>query len=229
MRMRSVISMLMLIGWGLGACNSVPSGTGGGGLASQVNAKATQIAQHIGGSAGFGGMAMQGYYAHAQGGMSFADAQDLADADATMMVTIQNDSTQSCTVHLAYIASAVGLTDQTRDVEVAAGDEVTVEVPCAEMMGTGSLETPGASACQLADGETIDNRMSVPGFLGLDYQCGDGYRFMLTPDTDDLDGDGDTTELIMSSEALQLHLQNGGPSGHMHGAGEGMMGSHWGL
>jgi len=68
--------------------------------------------------------------------------------------------------------------------------------------------------------------MTVPAFLGLDYECEDTYRFTLTPDVDDLDGDGDTTELIVQSDALGLHMMNGGPFGHMHGGGMGMMGPH---
>lgn len=222
---RVPVATLLMFGvtaWFAGCNNSV---TGGAELASLVDAKATDVAERIGGSDGFGGTGMEGYLTHAQGGIRFVDADDLADASSSMMITIENDSPQDCTVHFAYIASHLGLTEQTQNVEIAAGDEVSIEVPCAEIMGMGSVEVPGATACHLADGEAIDNMMSVPGFLSLDYACGDSYRFMLAPDTEDRDGDGDTSELLMSSDALQMHMSSGGPMGHQHGDGSGMMGS----
>jgi len=122
----------------------------------------------------------------------------------------------------------MGLDEQTEDADVPAGDETTIEIPCAEVIGMGSLETPDAAACHLADGQAVDNAMSVPAFLGLDYRCGQVYQFMLAPDADDLDGDGDTEELIMQSDAIRMHALDGGPTGHMHGGDSGMMGPHMG-
>jgi hypothetical protein len=75
----------------------------------------------------------------------------------------------------------------------------------------------------------VDNTFAVPGFLNLDYTCGGVYACTPTADADDLDdldGDGDTTELILITDGMQLHMQNGGPTGHHHGMGTGMMGSH---
>jgi len=209
-------------------CTNLGQPSGGGELVSLVNAKATAVAEQVGGADGFGGMMMEGYFEHAEQQIRFDDDNDLADPNATLMVTVQNDSTQDCTFHVAFLASNLGLDEQTEDADVAAGGETTIELPCAEMMGMGALETPGVAACQLADGQVVDNVMSVPAFLGLDYQCGDAYTFVLTPDTNDLDGDGDTEELIMQSDAMSMHLSNGGPTGHMHGDGSGMMGQHMG-
>jgi hypothetical protein len=41
----------------------------------------------------------------------------------------------------------------------------------------------------------------------------------LTVDIDDLDGDGDTEELLATTEALYLHIGPGGISGHGHMGG----------
>jgi len=193
-----------------------------------VDAKAAAVAGQVGGVGGFGGTMMDGYFEHAEQQIHFESVDDLADPNGTMMISAQNGSTQPCTVHIAYVTSPIGLDEQTEDADVAAGEEITIEIPCAEMVGMGALETTGVAACHLADGQAVDNVMSVPGFLGLDYQCGPIYAFILTPDTDDLDGDGDTEELIMQSEAMRLHAFDGGPMGHMHGNGRGMMGPHLG-
>ena len=158
----------------------------------------------------------------------FDAADDLADPNATVTITVENGSAQACTFHVAYLAGYIGLDEQTEDAEVPAGEETTIEIPCAEIIGMGSLGTPGPAACHLADGQAVDNVMSVPAFLGLDYQCGQLYQFMLTPDADDLDGDGDTEELIMQGDALRMHALDGGPMGHVHGNDQGMMGPHMG-
>ncbi|MBI1827274.1 MAG: hypothetical protein HY287_03730 [Planctomycetes bacterium] len=203
-----------------------PNATGN--LAPLVDAKAVAVAEQVGGVAGFGGTMMDGYFNHAEQQIHFDSANDLADSNAHMTIAMRNNSTQTCTFHVAYLASHMGLDDQTEDAIVPAGGQTTIEIPCAEMVGMGSLETPGAVACQLANGQTVDNVMSVPAFLGLDYQCGQMYQFMLTPDTNDLDNDGDTKELIVQSDAMRMHSLDGGPTGHMHGNGQGMMGSHMG-
>ena len=36
-------------------------------------------------------------------------------------------------------------------------------------------------------------------------------------------------ELIIVSDAMDFHMMNGGPMGHAHGSGPGMMGSHMGM
>ena len=199
-----------------------------GELAPFVDAKAVAVAEQIGGAAGFGGMMMDGYFDHAEQQIRFDAADDLADPDAAVTISVENGSTQACTFHVAYLASHMGLDEQTEDADVPAGDETTIEIPCAEVIGMGSLETPDAAACHLADGQAVDNAMSVPAFLGLDYRCGQVYQFMLAPDADDLDGDGDTEELIMQSDAIRMHALDGGPTGHMHGGDSGMMGPHMG-
>ncbi len=197
-------------------------------LAPLVSAKATAVAEQIGGDQGFGGMLMSGYLNHSPMNMGFDDADDLANADAGMTIRVQNDATQPATCHVRFVASFEGLDEQGIDVEVPANGEATVQIPCSEIVGMGSLETPGAAAGHFADGQTLDNVMTVPGFLGLDYQCGQMHEFVLTPDVDDLDGDGDTDELIMLSQGMEMHMRDGGPMGHRHGDGMGMMGPHVG-
>ena len=43
------------------------------------------------------------------------------------------------------------------------------------------------------------------------------YHLSLVHDVSDLDGDGDTEELVLLSDALQNHMTSVGPFGHMHG------------
>lgn len=198
----------------------------GGQLAPLVDAKAEQVAEQIGGPRGFGGMMMNGYVGHAGPMIRFNTADDLADRDGTMTILLQNDAEQGCTMHLAYLAGHLGLDELLEDVEVPAGGETTIEIPCAEMVGMGSLDTPGAIGCHLFDDEAIDNVMAVPAFLRLDYNCEDTIRFTLTHDVNDLDADGDIEELVLQSDAMRQHLLDGGPMGHGHGGGMGMMGSH---
>ena len=203
-------------------------GIGSDPTVSAVAAKANTVAEFVGGQDGYGGTVMTGYADHAPGQMGFRSASDLALDSGTMMMRLHNQSEEDCTFDMSYVASHMGLDEQMMAVEVAAGETATVEIPCAEMIGMGSLEVPGSRACLLADGEEVDNRMAVPGFLGLDFECGDTYEHFLMPDVDDLDGDGDTEELIIVSDAMEFHMMNGGPTGHGHGDGPGMMGSHMG-
>jgi hypothetical protein len=226
---RKIEPMLLAAALSVAAgCANLGQPSSGGELASLVNAKATAVAEQVGGAGGFGGMMMVGYFEHAERQIHFDNINDLADPNTTMTVTVQNGSSQACTFHVAFLASNLGLDEQTEDADVAAGQQTTITLPCAEMIGMGALETPGAAACHLADGQAVDNAMSLPAFLGLDYECGEMYRFMLTPDTNDLDGDGDTEELIMLSQGMQMHMLDGGPMGHQHGDGGGMMGMHMG-
>lgn len=87
-----------------------------------------------------------------------------------------------------------------------------------------AVDTADRIGGQPAGSETVGNTMAVPGFLGLDYVCGGVHQCFLTPDVDDLDGDGDTEELILLSDVMVLHVADGGAIGHMHGEGSGMMG-----
>ena len=56
--------------------------------------------------------------------------------------------------------------------------------------------------------------------MGMDYACGATYHMYLTPDTGDLNSNGDTNELILMSEAMETHMQPGGMMPH---AGSGNM------
>ena len=149
-------------------CANLGQPSSGGELVPLVNAKATAVAGQVGGAGGFGGMMMVGYFEHAKRQIRFDDMNDLADPNATMTVTVQNGSSQACTFHVAFLAGNLGLDEQTEDADLAAGEGTTIELPCAEMIGMGALETPGAAACHLADGQAVDNVMSLPAFLGLD-------------------------------------------------------------
>lgn len=206
----------------------VPGG-GTSTLVADVAAKATDVANQVGGANGFGGTLMNGYAGHMPGHMGFQTAADLATDASSMMVLLRNDSDQDGTFHLAYMSSHMGLVQQMMDVDVPAGSETTVTIPCSEIVGMGTLDMPGSVGCHLADGQDVDNRMAVPAFLGTDFTCQGTYQCVLTPDVNDLDADGDTTELIIESDAMRLHMTNGGPTGHMHGTGPGMMGSHMGF
>ncbi len=67
---------------------------------------------------------------------------------------------------------------------------------------------------------------------GLDARCRSGIRQCSSSahggGLSDLDGDGDTEELIIISDAMEFRMMNGGPTGHRHGPGPGMGGSHIG-
>lgn len=208
-------------GCGAGLGDGAPTG-----LAGELAAKATDVAGHVGGAEGFGGTLMDGYFGHMPAHMGFGSMGDLAEGGMDVGVVLINESAVACTVHLHYVASYMGLAEQTSDIELEAGEEREVALPCAEIIGTGPLEQPGEAGCHFEDGEAIANTMSVPGFLGVDFACGGTFTCRLTADVDDLDGDGDTEELILLSGAMTRHLLEGGPLGHMHGGGFGMMGSH---
>ena len=204
--------------------------TGDAGLAPLVATKAVAVAEQIGGVNGFGGTMMNRYADHAPRYMGFVYADDLAAQDEPVNVLLHNDSGSEATFHLTYVASYLGLEEQIQDVVVPAGDEATVAIPCAEIIGLGPLEIPGAMGCHLnTDGQEIDNLAAVPVFLGMDYLCGDTVEFRLTADVDDVDRDGDTEELIALSDGLLGHMRNGGPMGHTHRMGMmGMMFGHMG-
>ncbi|GJM25870.1 MAG: hypothetical protein DHS20C16_22850 [Phycisphaerae bacterium] len=209
----------------MGGCTTIPGSSDAN--VGDVAAKAERVAASVGGANGFGGMGMTGYRDHAPNQMGFNSTADLASSSGQMTVRLHNESDEDCQFRLSYFARHEGLGEQMMNVDVNSGGEMTVSIPCAEMVGMGPLETPGEVGCVLGSGETVPNTMAVPGFLGLDFECGGEYEHFLTPDVDDLDGDGDTEELIIQSEGMQFHLQNGGPGGHGHGFGMGMMGPHF--
>lgn len=183
------------------------------GLAADAAKKAEQVAREIGGI-GFGGPMMNGYFDHMDDHMGFHDATDLADHNGTISVTFTNDSGRACTFQYVFMRSADGLDTQTRDVEVPAGGSLTIEMPCAETVGMGSLTEVGAPGGSADDGASFDNRYCVPGFLNSDYACGGGFACTLAPDTNDVDHDGDTTELIIVTSGMQQHMGSGGMGRH---------------
>jgi len=211
-------------------CMTGVLGPGGGdsSAVSDVAAKAIDVASQIGGANGFGGSLMDGYLDHMPDHMGFQDVSDLPSDAALMMVLVRNESDQGGTFHLSYFASQLDFDEHMMDIAVAGGDEAEIEIPCSEIVGLGPLSIPGAPGCDLDDGEKVDNVMAVPGFLGEDFVCGGAYGCVLEQDVNDLDGDGDTEELIILSDAMTFHMMNGGPLGHGHRAGPGMMGSHRG-
>jgi len=200
-------------------CNSITGLSGGDSPASDVAAKAVRVADQIGGAGGFGGTMMTGYRNHVGAQMGFLDADDLALMGQNMMIRLENDSAAICTFHLTYVSSVLGLEEQGEDIDVDPGETADVEIPCAEIVGLGPLEIPGAPGCQQAVTGDIPNTFSMPGFLNLDFACGERFGFTLTPDSDDLDEDGDTEELVLLSDGLVMHLRDGGPLFHSHRGG----------
>lgn len=202
-------------------CNGLPLLPTGSGddLTDAVRDKAETVARQIGGSSGYGGTLMAGYVDHAPLLMGFDDNTRLAPIGSMMTVRFMNETDVDCTFHLNYFAGHMGMDELTDSVEVRGGEQIDFEIPCAEIIGLGDLESPGATGCVLSDGQTLPNTMAMPAFLGLDYTCGGMHEFHLTPDVDDLDGDGDTEELVLVSEALEAHMGFGGPMGHSHRSG----------
>lgn len=189
-------------------------------LVAGVSAKAEDAAQQVGGPTGFGGEQMQGYRQHFGSMMGFRNAGDLADADGQVRVRFHNESDEECTFHLAYIASHMGLEEQTRDVTVGAGETLDVDIPCAELLGLGSTTEVDATACELGNGQALGNQYCVPGFMHADYDCSGTFECFVGPDQDDVDGDGNTTELVATTQSLHEHL---GQNGMMMGQGHGHM------
>jgi hypothetical protein len=202
---------------GCNGFSALPSGPSDS-VAVAVGDKAEAVARQIGGDSGYGGTLMTGYLDHAPAHMGFVDASSLAGSGGKMTVRFVNETGLDCTFDLDYVASYLGLNEQSDPVVVPAGGQLDYEMPCAEIMGLGDLESPGSAGCVLVDGQTVPNVMAVPAFLGLDYVCGGMHEFRLTPDVADLDGDGDTEELVIVSEAFEAHMGFGGPMGHAHSA-----------
>ncbi len=187
------------------------------GVAARVADEALDAAQQIGGLNGFGGIMMAGYLSsHSAPYMGFLGDDDLAEPDRVVMVELANGSDLPCVFHLAFLSSPQSTDVQTQDVPVNAGETAIIEMPCSEIIGLGSLTEVGADAATLEGGATVANDIAVPGFLGWDYGCGGRYACQVQPDTDDLDGDGDTEELIVSTDAFRLHTGQTGMGGHGH-------------
>jgi hypothetical protein len=158
---------------------------------------------------------MMGFAGHMSDHMGFHSDAYLGDPDGDLLVQLTNGSGFPCTFHLAYVQSTVGLDEQSDDVVVQPGETIQVQMPCAEIMGVGSLTNVGAVAVNLPDGNTFDNRYCVPGFLNSDYTCGGTFGCVLAPDTNDVDQDGDTEELIVLTSGMQSHMGSGGMGQHM--------------
>jgi hypothetical protein len=203
-----------------------PDGDSDPATVEEVALKAQNVASNVGGENGFGGNLMDGYGGHMPGNMGFNSQNDLAAEASNVIVRMHNASEMNATFHLSYFASHMGVNEQSLDVSVPAGQNVDVEIPCAEIVGFGPLDTPGRPGCLFANGDSVDNTLAVPGFLTQDFVCNGTYLCKLTLDTDDLDGDGDREEFVMVSDAMTLHMMNGGPGGHHHGSGPGMIGPH---
>ncbi|OWY72017.1 hypothetical protein B7486_10240 [cyanobacterium TDX16] len=183
------------------------------GLAAEIASKAEAVARQTGGPSGFGGEIMTGYAGRMPMHMGFHDQTALADPGGSLMVEMGNLSSQDCVFHLSYVSSPIGATEQTMDVSVPAGEVVTVQIPCSEILGMGPMEMPNQPGCHLADGQPVLNTMAVPGFIGMNYSCGDEFEFRLIADLNDLDGDGDRQELIIFSRAMEQFMQRGVPMG----------------
>ena len=184
------------------------------GLAAEVAAKALTTSERIGGTDGFGGVYLGDYMGHMDRHMGFHGADSLADPEGRVFMRFDNESGENSVFRVVYMASHLGLDEQTLEVAVDAASSVTVELPCAEIVGLGSLTEVGDVAALLGDGVSLDNRWCVPAFLGSDFACGTEYVCHLGADIDDLDGDGDTDELLVTTDALTLHMRPGGFFGH---------------
>lgn len=185
------------------------------GIAAAVADKAEAIARRVGDPNGFAPGVVEDFFSHMGPHMGFRSMADLADPNAPLRIELVNDANQPCVFHLSWIASHEGLDEQTLDVVVGPGDSEQVELPCAEIVGLGTLDEPGAPAAHLDDGTPLENRYCVPGFLHDAFECGGMMQAVLAPDADDLDNDGDTDELIVTTGVLWAHMRGRGP---MHGS-----------
>ncbi|MBA5868190.1 MAG: hypothetical protein GDA67_15965 [Nitrospira sp. CR1.3] len=183
------------------------------GLSAAIASKAEAVGRQMGGPGGFGGEMMDGYAGHMPQHMGFHSDSNLVGTGAPMMVGLSNESGQDGVFHLSYVSSQMGATEQMMDVTVAGGGEVTVQMPCSEIVGMGPMEMPGQPGCHLADGQPVGNAMSTPGFMGMNYSCGEEYAFRLMADINDLDGDGDLQELIIMSQAMEQFMKVSFPMG----------------
>lgn len=188
------------------------------GVAAEVAAKAESVAANIGGADGFGGAMMNGFSGHMDDHMGFHGTESLAQDGGMMTMELANESGQLCTFHLAFVSSPGGVQEQTQAVTVDAGETVNFEMPCAEVVGMGSLTNVGQMAAHMGDGTEIDNRFCVPGFLNSDFDCGGAFSCTLMQDTNDLDQDGDMQEFVAVTSAMQSHMGQNGMNSHGNGA-----------
>ncbi len=184
------------------------------GLAAAVADKVEAIARRVGDPNGFAPGVVEDFFSHMGPHMGFRSLADLADPNAPLRIELVNDANQPCVFHLSWIASHAGLDEQTLDVIVGPQDREPLELPCAEIVGLGTLDAPGTPAAHLDDGTPLENRFCVPGFLHDAFECGGMMRVVLAPDRDDLDNDHDTDELIVTTDVLWAHIRGMGP---MHG------------
>lgn len=193
---------------GCGTSSPVTPTPGQSDKLTAVQEKVDAVTSHIGGPTGFGGTNMTNYLVGMPEHMGFTTDASLADPNGHVNVHLVNGSNAACTVHLTYFDSNLGNSEQTQDVPVPANGDATVQIPCSEIIGTGSLETPGTAACRLANGSDISNMMALPAFLGTDYTCGSTYQMTVTPDVNNLMGTGNTSQLIMTSGAMVRHMES---------------------
>ncbi len=213
------LSASMMAGCMSGLTPSDPTDAGDDATVTATAAKADAVARQIGGSTGFGGTAMDGYRGHFGAMMGFESSADLADPGNHMQIRLHNTTDEACTFHFVYAASHMGLDEVSSEITVPAGETVDFEPPCAEIVGLGSLENVGVPACTVAGGAAYGNDWAVPGFMHADYACGGVFDCYFGPDVDDVDGDGDTTERIATTDAWFGHRGPGGMMGHHHGMG----------
>lgn len=175
-----------------------------------VSDAAIHIAGQVGGATGYGGAMMSGFMDVMPAHMGFTSSADLAPAGSTLTVRMHNQAGQQGLFHMSYLASSVSTDPQAQDITVPAGQQNDVQIPCPEILGMGNLYQPGSVACTLASGQTISNMFAMPAFLNVDYQCGQTYDFFLQPDTNDVDQNGNTEELVVMSAVMQYYMTNGG-------------------
>lgn len=183
------------------------------GLVAKIASKAEAVARQTGSPGGFGGKMMDGYAGRMPMHIGFHDETALAEPGSFVMVGMVNASSQDCVFHLSHVSSQMGASEHTMEVSAPAGGSVTVQILCPEILGMGPMEMPGQPGCHLADGQPVVNTMAVPGFMGMDYSCGDEFMFRLMTDVNDLDHDGDRQELIIMSQAMEQFMQSGFPMG----------------
>ncbi len=128
---------------------------------SDVAAKAVSVASEVGNATGFGGTLMDGYSDHMPLHLGFDGEGDLAPASEGLTVRLHNQSDEHCEFHLSYFANHMGIEDQLLNVDVEAGETMTVDLPCSEIVGVGPPEAPGDAGCHLATGRAVPNTTAV--------------------------------------------------------------------
>ncbi|MCH7872856.1 MAG: hypothetical protein IID33_14265, partial [Planctomycetes bacterium] len=132
------------------------------GLAAEVAAKALATSERIGGADGFGGAHLDDYSDHIDRHMGFHGAEYLADPDGRVVMRFENASEEEAVFQVVYLASHLGMDERIMEVSVAAASSATVDLPCAEIVGLGSLTDVGDIAARLAGGAELDNQWREP-------------------------------------------------------------------